>query len=187
MAALVPLPCPAGMGDFLFDTFQKFHFYINGEVDYKLPDGEKGVVIHRDVYAQQIESAPPLAWFWRQTAASSKQQSAVSGKQQQAANSKRAKLHRTTGLSSDGVLGNMPMENSPEVFGLHPDHPGPGMAHGSNQESWSRLKGCRASNMVFQSPKASCCGLALHCYVYHVVSFWVGSFGLEPKQSGDRS
>ena len=26
------------MGDFIFDTFQPFHFYCNDEVDYKIPD-----------------------------------------------------------------------------------------------------------------------------------------------------
>ena len=26
------------MGDFIFDTFQPFHFYCNEEVDYKIPD-----------------------------------------------------------------------------------------------------------------------------------------------------
>lgn len=26
------------MGDFIFDTFQPFHFYHNEEVDYKIPE-----------------------------------------------------------------------------------------------------------------------------------------------------
>lgn len=26
------------MGDFIFDTFQPFHFYYNEDVDYKIPD-----------------------------------------------------------------------------------------------------------------------------------------------------
>ena len=26
------------MGDFIFDTFQPFHFYTNEEVDYKIPE-----------------------------------------------------------------------------------------------------------------------------------------------------
>jgi Dynein heavy chain AAA lid domain len=26
------------MGDFIFDTFQPFHFYHNNEVDYKIPE-----------------------------------------------------------------------------------------------------------------------------------------------------
>lgn len=26
------------MGDFIFDTFQPFHFYFNEEVDYKIPE-----------------------------------------------------------------------------------------------------------------------------------------------------
>ena len=26
------------MGDFIFDTFQPFHFYVNEEVDYKIPE-----------------------------------------------------------------------------------------------------------------------------------------------------
>lgn len=26
------------MGDFIFDTFQPFHFYCNDEVDYRIPD-----------------------------------------------------------------------------------------------------------------------------------------------------
>ncbi|XP_013399815.1 dynein heavy chain 10, axonemal-like [Lingula anatina] len=35
------------MGDFIFDTFQPFHFYVNEEVDYKIP--ETGM---RDVYTE---------------------------------------------------------------------------------------------------------------------------------------
>jgi len=30
------------MGDFIFDTFQPFHFYTNEEVDYFIPKPEKG-------------------------------------------------------------------------------------------------------------------------------------------------
>ncbi|KAG9351776.1 hypothetical protein JZ751_023027 [Albula glossodonta] len=41
------------LGDFLFDTFQPFHFYHNKDVDYKIPpDGPK------DVYVAEIESLP---------------------------------------------------------------------------------------------------------------------------------
>jgi len=54
------------MGDFLFDTFQKFSFYKSDAVDYCIP--EYG---HRDVYANAIEA--------------------------------------------------LPLSNSPEVFGLHPN------------------------------------------------------------------
>ncbi|KAL3856163.1 hypothetical protein ACJMK2_010948 [Sinanodonta woodiana] len=41
------------MGDFIFDTFQPFHFYHNPEVDYKIPD-----LGPRDVYVDYIESLP---------------------------------------------------------------------------------------------------------------------------------
>lgn len=42
------------MGDFIFDTFQPFHFYHNEEVDYKIPEdgprdnytGKKGCLQH---------------------------------------------------------------------------------------------------------------------------------------------
>ncbi|XP_036382121.1 dynein heavy chain 10, axonemal [Megalops cyprinoides] len=41
------------LGDFLFDTFQPFHFFNNKEVDYKVPsDGPK------DTYVGEIESLP---------------------------------------------------------------------------------------------------------------------------------
>uniref|UniRef100_A0A8C4TE89 Dynein axonemal heavy chain 10 n=1 Tax=Erpetoichthys calabaricus TaxID=27687 RepID=A0A8C4TE89_ERPCA len=41
------------LGDFIFDTFQPFHFFKNKEVDYKIPDyGPK------DVYIDEIESLP---------------------------------------------------------------------------------------------------------------------------------
>ena len=30
------------MGDFIFDTFQPFHFYNNEDVDYFIPKPEKG-------------------------------------------------------------------------------------------------------------------------------------------------
>lgn len=33
------------MGDFIFDTFQPFHFYKNEEVDYFIPKPEKGVYL----------------------------------------------------------------------------------------------------------------------------------------------
>lgn len=29
------------LGDFLFDTFQPFHFFHNKEVDYKIPSGDE--------------------------------------------------------------------------------------------------------------------------------------------------
>jgi len=54
------------MGDFLFDTFQKFHFHEGAQTDYCIPDYG-----HRDVYANEIEG--------------------------------------------------LPLSNSPEVFGLHPN------------------------------------------------------------------
>lgn len=33
------------MGDFIFDTFQPFHFYNNEEVDYFIPKPEKGAYL----------------------------------------------------------------------------------------------------------------------------------------------
>lgn len=46
-------------GEFLFDTFQPFHFYYNEErgIDYALPSGpvNNSGKIHRDVYANMIE------------------------------------------------------------------------------------------------------------------------------------
>lgn len=33
------------MGDFIFDTFQPFHFYNNEEVDYFIPKPEKGTLL----------------------------------------------------------------------------------------------------------------------------------------------
>ncbi|XP_050408300.1 dynein axonemal heavy chain 10 [Patella vulgata] len=41
------------MGDFIFDTFQPFHFYHNEEVDYKIPENGP-----RDNYVDYIESLP---------------------------------------------------------------------------------------------------------------------------------
>ena len=41
------------MGDFIFDTFQPFHFYCNDEVDYKIPDNGP-----RDNYTDYIEILP---------------------------------------------------------------------------------------------------------------------------------
>ncbi|KAI5616269.1 dynein heavy chain 10, axonemal [Silurus asotus] len=41
------------LGDFIFDTFQPFHFFHNRDVDYRIPpDGHKGV------YVAEIESLP---------------------------------------------------------------------------------------------------------------------------------
>ncbi|XP_071826175.1 dynein axonemal heavy chain 10-like isoform X2 [Apostichopus japonicus] len=41
------------MGDFIFDTFQPFHFYVNEDVDYHIP--ELGT---KDVYLDNIEELP---------------------------------------------------------------------------------------------------------------------------------
>ncbi|KAM5191717.1 dynein axonemal heavy chain 10 [Mantella aurantiaca] len=41
------------LGDFIFDTFQLFHFYKNDEVDYKIPSGDK-----KDDFVEEIESLP---------------------------------------------------------------------------------------------------------------------------------
>ena len=41
------------MGDFIFDAFQPFHFYVNDEIDYQIPDGD-----HRDKFVETIESLP---------------------------------------------------------------------------------------------------------------------------------
>ncbi|CAH3028713.1 unnamed protein product, partial [Porites evermanni] len=47
------------MGDFIFDTFQPFHFYKNEEVDYFIPKPEKGASeSNRDLYADAIEALP---------------------------------------------------------------------------------------------------------------------------------
>ncbi|KAJ1617774.1 dynein heavy chain and region D6 of dynein motor-domain-containing protein [Pavlovales sp. CCMP2436] len=42
-------------GDFLFDTFQPFHFFKNGEVDYSVP--QRG---HRDAYISAIQAMPSI-------------------------------------------------------------------------------------------------------------------------------
>ncbi|XP_073442216.1 dynein axonemal heavy chain 10 [Dendrobates tinctorius] len=41
------------LGDFIFDTFQLFHFYKNDDVDYKIPSGDK-----KDDFVEEIESLP---------------------------------------------------------------------------------------------------------------------------------
>ncbi|GCC43339.1 hypothetical protein chiPu_0027489, partial [Chiloscyllium punctatum] len=41
------------LGDFIFDTFQPFHFFYNDDVDYKIPEGEI-----KDDYTEEIESLP---------------------------------------------------------------------------------------------------------------------------------
>ncbi|KAK3269901.1 Dynein heavy chain cytoplasmic, partial [Cymbomonas tetramitiformis] len=41
------------LGDFLFDTFQPFHFFVNEHVDYFIPE-----IGERDVYANQIAQLP---------------------------------------------------------------------------------------------------------------------------------
>nr|DBA23158.1 TPA: hypothetical protein GDO54_014099 [Pyxicephalus adspersus] len=41
------------LGDFIFDTFQVFHFYRNDEVDYKIPSGDT-----KDDFVEEIESLP---------------------------------------------------------------------------------------------------------------------------------
>ena len=44
------------MGDFIFDTFQPFHFYHNEEVDYKIPEDGS-----RDNYTGKTK---PYRWLW---------------------------------------------------------------------------------------------------------------------------
>ncbi|KAG8456021.1 hypothetical protein GDO86_001999 [Hymenochirus boettgeri] len=41
------------LGDFIFDTFQLFHFYKNDDVDYKIPEGAT-----KDSFVEEIESLP---------------------------------------------------------------------------------------------------------------------------------
>ncbi|XP_038229191.1 dynein axonemal heavy chain 10 [Dermochelys coriacea] len=41
------------LGDFIFDTFQPFHFYKNEEVDYKIPAGNS-----KDDFVEELESLP---------------------------------------------------------------------------------------------------------------------------------
>uniref|UniRef100_A0A4X2JQB9 Dynein axonemal heavy chain 10 n=1 Tax=Vombatus ursinus TaxID=29139 RepID=A0A4X2JQB9_VOMUR len=41
------------LGDFIFDTFQPFHFFRNKEVDYKIPEGET-----KEHFVEAIESLP---------------------------------------------------------------------------------------------------------------------------------
>lgn len=45
------------LGDFIFDTFQPFHFYHNDDVDYRIPEGQS-----KDdfVGAQPLSSPPPV-------------------------------------------------------------------------------------------------------------------------------
>uniref|UniRef100_A0A8C6Y8I9 Dynein axonemal heavy chain 10 n=1 Tax=Naja naja TaxID=35670 RepID=A0A8C6Y8I9_NAJNA len=41
------------LGDFIFDTFQPFHFFCNDDVDYRIPEGTS-----KDDYVEEIESLP---------------------------------------------------------------------------------------------------------------------------------
>ena len=45
------------MGDFLFDTFQPFHFYHDDSVDYFIPEAVDGA-ISKDIYTKYIEELP---------------------------------------------------------------------------------------------------------------------------------
>ena len=46
------------MGDFLFDTFQPFHFYHDETVDYYIPKDNQEGIISKDTYSDYIESLP---------------------------------------------------------------------------------------------------------------------------------
>ncbi|XP_065190514.1 dynein axonemal heavy chain 10-like [Sycon ciliatum] len=49
------------MGDFIFDTFQPFHFHCHGDVDYKIPEVPEAAEMTRpakDYYVDYIESLP---------------------------------------------------------------------------------------------------------------------------------
>lgn len=46
------------MGEFLFDEFQRFHFFHDDVLDYKLPDRCDRDILHRDVYAKSIDDLP---------------------------------------------------------------------------------------------------------------------------------
>jgi len=41
-------------GDFIFDTFQPYHFYANKEVDYCIPEDNGG----KEAYTTMIETLP---------------------------------------------------------------------------------------------------------------------------------
>ena len=48
------------MGDFIFDTFQPFHFYHNEEVDYKIPeDGPRDSYIGKTWWLSELFSFSP--------------------------------------------------------------------------------------------------------------------------------
>lgn len=47
------------LGDFIFDTFQVFHFYKNDKVDYKIPQG----TVKDDFVGKKCFSCHTLAWI----------------------------------------------------------------------------------------------------------------------------
>ena len=46
------------MGDFLFDTFQPFHFYVDEEVDYRVPEISDKMPT-KDLYSGECQE---LSW-----------------------------------------------------------------------------------------------------------------------------
>ena len=45
------------MGDFIFDTFQPFHFFHNDEIDYKIPEDGP-----RDSYISELKDESYVRW-----------------------------------------------------------------------------------------------------------------------------
>jgi dynein heavy chain len=78
------------MGDFLFDTFQPFHFFVNETVDYCLPPG-----------STDLNNAIPLAVMQQH-------------------------------------VEEMPMDNTPDVFGLHPNAE-TGYLRNAAENMWANL------------------------------------------------
>ncbi|KAI4888942.1 hypothetical protein NFI96_027441 [Prochilodus magdalenae] len=77
------------LGDFIFDTFQPFHFFHNKEVDYKIPaDGPKEVY----VAVMSCGSLPPAV-----------------------------RNYSADFVCFPGEIESLPLANTPEVFGLHPN------------------------------------------------------------------
>lgn len=85
------------LGDFLFWTFQKFYFFRNKDVAYKIPPHG-----HRDAYISQL-----MHWLLHFSDTTTKS-SAFS-----------IFIHSLILLFLPDEINNMPLSNTPEVLGLH--------------------------------------------------------------------
>ena len=101
------------MGDFIFDTCQPFHFFVAEEIDYRIPtetDEEAAAAATPD------KPDKPDKQKEKEKAEKEKAEKQKENGDKNAQNQNHARKELYTNF-----IETLPLENTPEVFGLHPN------------------------------------------------------------------